>query len=112
MKHFFCSKHYQDFLIHPTESFIKEIFCMFTPSLSYKNIKEAAFRKLRSAPQSFDYFKLKNLLIKIGFGKITKKNAVESAITNWTSYELDTTSDGLERKADSLYVEAHKGMKY
>ena len=111
MKYFF-RRHYNEFLIHPSESFIKEIFWMFVPSLSYKQLKESAFRSSGEVHlQSFDYFKLKKLMIKVGFSKVTQKDAKESAIANWTFYELDTTYDGLQRKADSLYVEARKAVE-
>ena len=107
-----CPKHFQVFSIYPSESFLKEIILMSLPSLSYREIKEAIFRNSGEVHlQSFDQFKLKELLLNIGFIDVNKKNANESSIKNWTSYALDVTPEGSEKKADSLYIEAFKCLK-
>lgn len=104
-----CPKHFKVFSTYPSESFLYEIVLMFFSSLSYKEMKEATFRNCGEVhQQSFDQFKLKRLLLDIGFCEARKKKAEESSIENWTSYGLDTTPEGVERKADSLYMEAFK----
>ena len=107
-----CPKHFKVFSIHPSESFLNEIILMFFSSLTYKEMKEATFRNSGEVhQQSFDQFKLKRLLLDIGFCEASKKTAKESSIENWTSYGLDTTPEGFEKKADSLYMEAFKYLQ-
>jgi hypothetical protein len=107
-----CPNHFKVFSIYPSESFFNEIILMFFSSLTYKEMKEATFRNSGEVhQQSFDQFKLKRLLLDIGFCEASKKTAEESSIENWTSYELDTSPDGFEKKADSLYMEAFKSLQ-
>ena len=107
-----CPKHFKVFCIYPSESFLTEIILMFFSSLTYKEMKEAMFRNSGEVhQQSFDQFKLKKLLLDIGFCVASKKTAEESAIENWSSYGLDTNPEGFEKKADSLYMEAFKSFK-
>lgn len=107
-----CPKHFKVFCIYPSESFLNEIILMFFSSLTYKEMKEAMFRNSGEVhQQSFDQFKLKKLLLDIGFCEASKKTAEESAIENWSSYGLDTNPEGFEKKADSLYMEAFKSFK-
>jgi predicted SAM-dependent methyltransferase len=56
----------------------------------------------------YDYYSLSLLLQKCGFGQIKKQTASESYILNWTSFNLDTESDGSVYKPDSLFIEAIK----
>ena len=107
-----CPKHFEVFSIYPSESFLNEIILMFFSSLTYKEMKEATLRNSGEVhQQSFDQFKLKRLLLDIGFCEASKKTAQESWIENWTSYGLDTTPEGFEKKADSLYMEAFKSLQ-
>ena len=104
--------HFKVFSIYPSKSFLNEIILMFFSSLTYKEIKEAIFRNSGEVhQQSYDQFKLKRLLLDIGFCEASKKRAEESSIENWTSYGLDTTPEGFEKKADSLYMEAFKSLQ-
>jgi predicted SAM-dependent methyltransferase len=107
-----CPKNFKIFSIYPSDSFLNEIILMFFSSLTYKEMKEATFRNSGEVhQQSYDQFKLKRLLLDIGFCEASKKRAEESSIKNWTSYGLDTTPEGFEKKADSLYMEAFKSLQ-
>ena len=56
----------------------------------------------------YDHYSLSSLLKKCGLQEITKRTAQESYIPEWTSFNLDTESDGSVYKPDSLYMESIK----
>jgi predicted SAM-dependent methyltransferase len=59
----------------------------------------------------YDNYSLDKLLKTAGFINPDKTKAFESAIPNWTQYNLDTEPDGSAYKPDSLYIEAIKPMQ-
>lgn len=56
----------------------------------------------------YDHYSLSILLKNCGLEKIIKRTAYESYISEWSSFNLDTESDGSIYKPDSLYMEAIK----
>lgn len=56
----------------------------------------------------YDRYSLALSLEKCGFKNIAQRSAHESSLLNWTSFNLDTESDGYVYKPDSLYMEAIK----
>ena len=56
----------------------------------------------------YDRYSLSILLKNCGLAEITKRNAYESFIDEWTKFYLDTEPDGSVYKPDSLYIEAVK----
>jgi len=59
----------------------------------------------------YDNYSLAKLLKTAGFINPAITKAFESAIPNWTQYNLDTDPDGSAYKPDSLYIEAIKPMQ-
>lgn len=55
----------------------------------------------------YDKYSLKKLLSEVGFSKIALKDGLNSEISNWEKYNLDSI-DGKVRKPDSLFMEAKK----
>lgn len=56
----------------------------------------------------YDAYSLGRLLQACGFKNVVLRSASESYIPEWTSYNLDTESDGAVCKPDSLFIEAIK----
>jgi len=56
----------------------------------------------------YDRYSLQKLLRTVGFRDVTVRNAFQSAINNWQEFNLDTNSEGIVYKPDSLYMEAIK----
>jgi predicted SAM-dependent methyltransferase len=56
----------------------------------------------------YDRYSLARLLREVGFVDPAQRGAAESAIPNWSSYNLDTLADGTVVKPDSLFMEAVK----
>jgi len=56
----------------------------------------------------YDSYSLGRLLEEVGFNHPNVQTATESAIPDWTSFELDTLKDGYLLKPDSLFMEAKK----
>lgn len=81
--------------------------------LRYRNKFERVGRyRLGGEPHlwMYDRFSLEKLLTQHGFTEFRICTAYESAIPNWSTYELDTIK-GIIRKPDSLFVEAQKTMR-
>lgn len=55
----------------------------------------------------YDRYSLERLLKSCGFQNINVTSAFKSEIFDWNKYELDSI-DGIVRKPDSLFMEAHK----
>lgn len=111
MKVFF-SRHYQSFLLYPSDSIVAEVLHMMTPRLSFREVKEAEFRNSGEVHrQSFDRYNLKWILEEMGFVQVKQMDASQSSIDKWRDYALDMAQDGSVRKADSLYMEATKSDK-
>jgi predicted SAM-dependent methyltransferase len=56
----------------------------------------------------YDRYSLARLLNETYFTEIVQRNATESYFPNWSSFNLDTETDGSIYKPDSLYMEAIK----
>jgi hypothetical protein len=56
----------------------------------------------------YDRLSLGRILATAGFGEVRVCSATDSAITDFTSYALDTDEAGAVRKPDSLFMEARK----
>jgi predicted SAM-dependent methyltransferase len=56
----------------------------------------------------YDRYSLSTLLAEAGFSQIVQRTATESYIPDWSSFNLDTESDGSIYKPDSLFMEAIK----
>lgn len=54
----------------------------------------------------YDSFSLGRLLAEVGFVNVEERSAHESLIEAWSSFNLDTNSDGSIYKPDSIYMEA------
>lgn len=105
------------------KQFLKHIYRL----LRYSNYRHQAILKLILSPTEqdaleigqfrqsgevhqwmYDHYSLSSLLKKCGLQEITKRTAQESYIPEWTSFNLDTESDGSVYKPDSLYMESIK----
>jgi predicted SAM-dependent methyltransferase len=56
----------------------------------------------------YDRYSITKLLKSAGFEEITITTAQNSRVPKWTSFNLDTTSEGKVRKPDSMFIEALK----
>jgi len=56
----------------------------------------------------YDRFSLARLMLAAGFHEPTLRSPVDSAIPDWTKFNLDTLSDGTVIKPDSFFMEASK----
>src|SRR5215831_3939109 len=56
----------------------------------------------------YDRFSLARLLLTAGFIEPTQQTATGSRISNWAVFNLDTTSEGVVVKPDSMFMEALK----
>lgn len=75
----------------------------------YETLQIGRFRQGGEIHQwMYDRYSLALLLKKCGLEKIVRRSASDSYISNWTSFNLDTESDGTVYKPDSLFMEAIK----
>lgn len=75
----------------------------------YKALEIGRFRQSGEVHQwMYDRYSLGWLLAKVGFASIVQRSATQSYIPNWSSWNLDTESDGSIYKPDSLYMEGVK----
>lgn len=56
----------------------------------------------------YDRYSLARVLESVGFAEAKQVGPSESRLANWSSFNLDTESDGRVYKPDSLYMEASK----
>ena len=78
-------------------------------SKDYQNLRVGRFRQSGEIHQwMYDRYSLDRLLKECGFAQVTQRNARDSYIPNWPTFNLDTASDGTVYKPDSLYMEAIK----
>ncbi|MFN8496854.1 MAG: methyltransferase domain-containing protein [Anaerolineae bacterium] len=56
----------------------------------------------------YDRYSLARLLTEAGFVSPSVQTAITSSIPGWTTYNLDTTTEGRINKPDSLFMEATK----
>jgi len=59
----------------------------------------------------YDRFSLARLMLSAGFREPTLSSPVDSAILDWTKFNLDTLPDGSVIKPDSFFMEAVKPVK-
>lgn len=95
--------------VHQLRIELAGIFVMVTAGASAKKaFREGLFRESGEIHRwMYDRFSLNRLLAQAGFINIRVCNADESAIPNFTSYELDTLGK-IVRKPDSIYIESVK----
>jgi len=75
----------------------------------YQALQIGRFRQGGEVHQwMYDRYSLALLLKTCGLENIVLRTASESYISNWTSFDLDTESDGTVYKPDSLFMEAIK----
>lgn len=75
----------------------------------YQALQIGRFRQSGEVHQwMYDRYSLTCLLQDCGFEQIQQRTAYDSAIPNWTCFNLDTEPDGSVYKPDSLYMEAIK----
>jgi SAM-dependent methyltransferase len=75
----------------------------------YDALQAGRFRKRGEVHQwMYDSYSLGKLLTDCGFDKAITRNANESYLPDWSSYNLDTEPDGSIYKPDSLLMEAIK----
>lgn len=75
----------------------------------YRALQIGRFRQGGEVHQwMYDRYSLSVFLNKIGFQKVKQCAATESYIPKWTSWNLDTETDGTIYKPDSLYMEGIK----
>lgn len=75
----------------------------------YHALQVGRFRKSGEVHQwMYDRYSLAKLLVETGFVEPEVMGPAESTIPNWTTYNLDTDTEGLVCKPDSLYMEAVK----
>ncbi|MEN9566694.1 MAG: hypothetical protein RLZZ69_1890 [Cyanobacteriota bacterium] len=60
----------------------------------------------------YDRYSLSILLKNCGLEQIVKRTASDSYLDNWSSFNLDTESDGKVYKPDSLFIEAVKPLDH
>lgn len=78
-------------------------------SEDYQALQVGRFRQSGEVHQwMYDRYSLTTLLQDTGFTQIIQRTATESYIPCWSSFNLDTESDGRIYKPDSLYMEAIK----
>lgn len=80
-------------------------------SRDYKSLQIGRFRQSGEIHQwMYDRYSLARLLSQHGFVNIVQQTASNSYIADWSSFNLDTESDGTLYKPDSLYIEAVKPL--
>jgi predicted SAM-dependent methyltransferase len=85
------------------------IFKLVLGISDYKALKIGRFRLSGEVHQwMYDRYSLTKLLDETGFTEIVQRTATESYLPNWSSFNLDTESDGTIYKPDSLFMEATK----
>ena len=93
-----------------TPSYRKELFLRsFLNEEEYYKLQIGRFIESGEIHQwMYDSIALTDLLKKVGFIQILKRNAYDSYIGTWSEFNLDTESDGSVYKPQSLYMEAIK----
>ena len=76
---------------------------------AYQAFKIGSFRQSGEIHQwMYDRYSLSCLLKQCGGEKIIQRTAMESYVSHWQSFNLDTEADGSVTKPDSLFMEAIK----
>ena len=75
----------------------------------YKALQIGRFRQSGEIHQwMYDRYSLRVMLERCGFINVTPRSATDSAIPHWAEFQLDTDSNGVVYKPDSLFMEAVK----
>jgi predicted SAM-dependent methyltransferase len=75
----------------------------------YEYLQMGRFKNCGEVHQwMYDSYSLSLLLKQCSFTQVIQRNATESYISDWNSYNLDTEPDGTIYKPDSLYMEGVK----
>jgi ubiquinone/menaquinone biosynthesis C-methylase UbiE len=102
------SKKPEQLLKNLRASIAKILICIVSGKETTKAFEEALFRNSGEIHKwMYDRYSMKRLLQKTGFSKIEIRQADESSIPNFNTYQLDTI-DGKIRKPDSLFIEGIK----
>jgi hypothetical protein len=97
----------RNILINPSS--IREAVIERLLGQDYENLQVGRFRRSGEVHQwMYDRFSLSRLLQEVGFEGVIQRTAVESYVPNWSTFNLDTESDGTVCKPDSLFMEAIK----
>ena len=95
------------FLRYP--SYRRELLLKSFLNKEYSALQIGRFRQSGEVHQwMYDRYSLAFLLEQRGFKNIVQRTATESYVPNWSSFNLDTESDGMVYKPDSLFMEAIK----
>jgi len=90
-------------------SYLREKTIRYLLGVEYEALKIGRFRLSGEIHQwMYDRYSLKRILEKCGFVDVQQRTAIESYISGWPSFNLDTEVDGSVYKPDSLYMEAAK----
>ena len=90
-------------------SAVRERFVRILLGADYPLLELGRFRTGGSIHQwMYDRISLAALLGSCGFVETRQCSATESSVPDWTSYQLDTASDGTVYKPDSLFMEGRK----
>ncbi len=82
--------------------------CILNPT-DHQALQIGRFRKSGEVHQwMYDRYSLEQLLAQCGFVNIMQRTAIESYISDWSQFNLDTEPDDSIYKPDSLYLEAIK----
>ena len=101
------AKEFYRFLRYPNHR--RELILKQLLGSEYKALQIGRFRQGGEVHQwMYDRYSLSVLLNKIGLERVKQCSAKESYIPNWTSWNLDTETDGSIYKPDSLYMEGIK----
>ncbi|HZU41664.1 MAG TPA: methyltransferase domain-containing protein [Terriglobales bacterium] len=96
-------------LRNPTSVLRNKVLKLLIGAKGREALKIGQFRRAGEVHMwMYDSHSLAALLQKAGFEHAAQMTAFSSRIPNWTSFELDTNSNGTVYKADSLYMEAVK----
>ena len=78
---------------------------------NFRSLQLGRFRESGEVHQwMYDRYSLRRLFIRAGFSDICIQTARSSLIPGWIEFNLDTTTDGLIRRPNSLYMEAGKAL--
>ena len=90
-------------------SYRREKFLAWFLGEEYETLQIGRFRQQGEVHQwMYDRLSLQRLLEQCGFIDIVQRNASESYLPDWSSFNLDTEQDGSIYKPDSLFMEAIK----
>ncbi len=85
--------------------FLKKILS----AAEYDAFQVGEFRRQGEIHQwMYDSYSLAKLLSDCGFSEVTRRNATDSSVPDWSKFNLDSEVDGTIYKPDSIFMEAVK----